>query len=434
MTVQVTRIQYPVGQGCFHAGQISWGNTRPNESGDFRYIYDCGSINVSALRDAISAYSAQNSLIDSLFISHLHDDHVNGIDRLLSAVKVNRVYLPYVDEVSGVLDLVEADLRGALSASLIEATMNPRSWFGRRGVSHVVRVLASPGDGPPVDDGDAGDPDVPADHRSEAASARHDVEGASALRPGVRASLEEMRSGETLRVNDAVPSVDWILVPHVDPASADRRQGFRKELRVACGLGPYERLTAGRLADALRNKANRRKLQACYEQIIAGGSRHNHNRVSMSLYSGPADLGSARSRVYTVLRRTAESAFCSNILLPVRFWPSERHAVGWIGTGDATLHKSEVRAAWKRSYSRVGKHVGTLLLPHHGSALNFHSELLDFPELELCVASAGEPSAHGHPSVAVVHEVANNGKEMLCVSQRPVSGLREEIFEVRAKG
>lgn len=98
-TMQVTRIQYPVRQGCFHAGHIHWGNDRPNEPGDFHYIYDCGSNNGSALRDTIDIHRTLTSHIDALFVSYLHDDHVNGIDRLLSAVKVDTVFFPYVDEV-----------------------------------------------------------------------------------------------------------------------------------------------------------------------------------------------------------------------------------------------------------------------------------------------------------------------------------------------
>ena len=201
--MQVTRIQYPVGQGCFHAGHIRWGNDRSNGSGDFHDIYDCGSSNLSTLHDAIDIYRTQTPHINALFVSHLHDDHVNGIDRLLSEVKVNTVYLPYVDEVVSVLHLIEADLSGALSASLVEATMYPRSWFGRRGVSRVVRVLASPGD-------------KSADE--EVAAEEFDGSEEQPRRPGARSSLKEIKSGTRVQVDRARHSVDWVLVPHVDPA------------------------------------------------------------------------------------------------------------------------------------------------------------------------------------------------------------------------
>ncbi|MCY4584235.1 MAG: hypothetical protein OXE50_15785, partial [Chloroflexi bacterium] len=58
-----------------------------------------------------------------------------GLDRLLGAVRVGTVYVPYVDPVMPILDLIEAEAEGALSASLVESRIYPESWFGRRGVS-----------------------------------------------------------------------------------------------------------------------------------------------------------------------------------------------------------------------------------------------------------------------------------------------------------
>ena len=75
-------------------------------------------------------------------------DHVNGIDRLLGSVSVDTVYIPYVDSVVPMLEILEADAAGALSASLIEAHMDPQSWFGRRGVARIVKVRPSPDAGP----------------------------------------------------------------------------------------------------------------------------------------------------------------------------------------------------------------------------------------------------------------------------------------------
>ena len=429
--MHVTRTQYPVGQGCFHAGRIRRGNETPSELGDFHYIYDCGSKHGSALREAIGTYRTQTSHVNALFVSHLHEDHVNGIDRLLGAVKVDTVYLPYVDNVMSVLNVIEADVNGALSASLVEASIDPRSWFGRRGVSRVVRVVASSGHGFPDDAVDVADDTAPDDRSLEVMGDALESEAESSKRAGSRSSLEQIRSGEMVRVSVKGVPLDWVLVPHVDPAPVRRRQAFMKDLRVACGLLPRERLTAARLADALRTRSKRINLKNCYERIISGGSSHNHNRVSMSLYSGPADVaGSKESRLYRVVRRTAKWSVCSNMLTPVPWWLLEPEAAGWVGTGDATLGRQDVRAAWRMTFDPFGGEIGTLLLPHHGSARNFHSELLDFPQLELCVASAGDPSPYRHPGLAVVHQVVKRGKKLHCVSANPLSGLYEEIVEM----
>ena len=131
--MEVTRTQYPIGQGCFHAGHVRWYETSRFPE-DFHYVYDCGSSDGSpALGDAIVSKRNQASRIDALFVSHLDADHVNGLDRFLGSVTVDTVYIPYMDAAALVVDILEAEIDGAVSASFIEAHIDPQSWFGRRG-------------------------------------------------------------------------------------------------------------------------------------------------------------------------------------------------------------------------------------------------------------------------------------------------------------
>ena len=84
-----TRHQFPVGQGCFHAGAI--GHT-DSASDMMHYVYDCGSTRQRALQNAIDMYKTRTSSIDFLFVSHFDADHVSGLDRLLAAATVDTVY------------------------------------------------------------------------------------------------------------------------------------------------------------------------------------------------------------------------------------------------------------------------------------------------------------------------------------------------------
>ena len=426
--MHVTRSQFPVGQGCFHAGRIDWRNATNGDLEKFHYIYDCGSNDVSALSDAIATYRTQVSRVDALFISHLHEDHVNGIDRLLSAVEVDTVYLPYIDNVFTAISLIEADVVGALSVSLIQASIDPQSWFGRRGVSRIVRVLPFSG----YDFEVAGV--VAEDHRRSddpELQDKEDILVSEAISPkqlGAKSSVEVINSGTNVNIVRSGVNLDWVFVPHVDPVPVRRYQSFRNALRSAFGLAPRERLTAFRLADAMRTRSRRIKIRNCYEKIFQGGSSYNHNRVSMSLYSGPIDVaGGERSRRYRVFRRTAKWSDHTEIHTSRWSWWFEEQAAGWVGSGDATLGNKDVRAAWRMTLNRFQEEIGTLLLPHHGSSRNFHRELLDFPNLELCVVSAGDPSPYDHPSHAVIQEVVKSGKKLYRVSADPLTGLYEEI-------
>ena len=131
--MEVKRTQYPIGQGSFHAGHLEWTVESSPRSEKFHYVYDCGTSDGStALQNAILACRSETSHIDALFVSHLDADHVNGLDRLLGLISVHTVYIPYVSAVAPVLEIIETDVEGAGSASLIEALMDPVSWFGRR--------------------------------------------------------------------------------------------------------------------------------------------------------------------------------------------------------------------------------------------------------------------------------------------------------------
>ena len=281
--MHVTRIQYPIGQGCFHVGSIRAPEVADHDTPAFHYVYDCGSDDQEALGEAIDNYKIRTSRVDALFVSHLDNDHVSGLDRLLSAVKAHTVYVPYVNEVVLVLDLMQAELDGALSVSLIEASMDPENWFRSRGAERVVGVRESPDDGAPGpgDDGGRDGPDRP-----RTASKTDPAVGDSLSQgaPATGSGIPVVNSGDSVHITDQSRSINWTLVPHVDPAPVERRDRFGSEMRRTLGLSQGQRVTSGRLADAMRDRSERERLRECYNEIIPHGARRMHNRVSMSLY------------------------------------------------------------------------------------------------------------------------------------------------------
>ena len=355
---------------------------------------------------------------------------MNGLDRLLGMVKADTVYIPYVDDMVTVLDLIEADLDGALTASLIEASIDPRAWFGRRGVARVVRVLASPGDGPLVGGVDDDPDDGPDDRLPTYTKISMKVDPAFTGRFGTRSGLQEMDSGDMMRIAGQARGLDWVLVPHVDPVPAVQLSDFRKDVRDALELLPRQWITSNRVADALRDTTKRGRLRNCYEKLLPGGARQRHNRISMSLYSGPTGHPERPLWRHMVLAQPTGWPAWLHGTARIPFWPCERDAVAWVGTGDATLRDDRVRAAWYRTYRPFRHQISTLVLPHHGAPGNFHPDLLDFPNLDLCVVSASDPSRYRHPGASVVQEVLDLGKTLHHVSQKPATGFREDIHSI----
>ena len=239
--------------------------------------------------------------------------------------------------------------------------------------------------------------------------------------------LETIESGAMIIVNRS-HRIPWALVPHVDPAPNQRRRVFYREVRRVLRLATQQSISADRLAAALRNSDERKRLRACYEHIVSGGSGPRHNRVSMSLYSGPAEPGNETSWWGYAMTAYSEHWPAWWIgTIPLTFLGSERTAVGWLGTGDAPLNINSVRTAWQRSFLPFRDQIATLLLPHHGSRHSFHPSLLDLPQLEVCIASAGDQSSYGHPHPQVVRQVEDRRKVMHHVSQRPQTELCEVI-------
>lgn len=425
--MHVTRTQYPIGQGCFHSGSISEWDGTDYDVRAFHYVYDCGSNDLEALGEAIDNYKNQTSHVDALFVSHLDHDHVNGLDRLLSAVKVHTVYVPYINEAVLLLELIQAELEGVLSVSLIEASMGPEDWFRSRGVERVVRVQASPDDGV-LGPGEGGDPAEPDGFRTvsmgDFTAGGPDTQRTAGTGPGI----EVLYSGDCVQLPDQVRSLNWTLVPHVDPAPRERRDRFEAAIRKILGLSEVQPVTSAKLADAMRKKSERERLRECYDEIVPRGARRMHNRVSMSLYSGPAGSEGGLEWLHRVSYRADWRR--GDELYPEPFWFSEEGAVGWIGTGDATLSVKQVRTAWNGTYRRYKDYVATLLLPHHGSKHNFHRDVLDFKHLDTCAASAGRRSRYRHPSESVRLEVVNRGMAFCHVSQDPDTALYEDVWSL----
>jgi hypothetical protein len=89
---------HPVGQGLFYSGEIL---------GQFRFVYDCGtSDHKERLKEEISGLKngfvdTDNEGLDFVMISHLHEDHMCGLDQLYKEYTVKKLLLPYLDYEKG---------------------------------------------------------------------------------------------------------------------------------------------------------------------------------------------------------------------------------------------------------------------------------------------------------------------------------------------
>lgn len=119
-----------VGEGLFYSGQI----------GNFNFIYDCGASNKKHLALVISKYithKLRKRIVDLLIISHLHDDHIAGLETLLNRVSVKTVILPYLNPIERcMVALRRLDLR----QWFYDFWADPITFLFERGVKQIVLV------------------------------------------------------------------------------------------------------------------------------------------------------------------------------------------------------------------------------------------------------------------------------------------------------
>ena len=87
-TIELSFTFHNVGQGLFYLGSI----------GNFKLIYNVRTQNETLVNLAIERqlHSWKGKKINLLIISHLHEDHANGVPYLLENVDVDSVILPYL--------------------------------------------------------------------------------------------------------------------------------------------------------------------------------------------------------------------------------------------------------------------------------------------------------------------------------------------------
>lgn len=394
------QVQHPVGQGGFHTGWIFDPaipmRLGPNIQGriTFAWAYDCGSDQLSALHSQIQ--NVGGAAFKVLFLSHLDDDHVAGIDRLLTASRVDEVVLPYIGDDEWALHLAASVSAGTLSGTFIDLAGDPAGWFGARGVQRITYIETHEDDDDVSDGPDPVDPsDLDLDRRRKIADGAEDAPeliklGWSRPPEPLQQSTTENASAEIMIVSRGAVAalhapgrtLNWVLSPFAFRPSAAKMLEFEAKLATKFGAG----LTARQYADAARTPQGRIDLRECFDAVWT-----THNLHSMALYAGPAVavLNKVHNTVW-------HGKFTHRVVQP-----------GWISTGDFDATVKKRRRALLRYYARYAHTVGQITLPHHGSDLSFDASILPaFPDLSFAIAPVGN-NGHGHPGKGVQAAVAS---------------------------
>ncbi|MCH7613794.1 MAG: MBL fold metallo-hydrolase, partial [Candidatus Marinimicrobia bacterium] len=90
----------PIGQGAFYTEQFN----------GFTIVYDCGSKNESLIKKEIKSVFEKGEDIEAVFISHLHSDHINGLEFLLEFCNVKKILMPLLTENEKIQLLIQNEI------------------------------------------------------------------------------------------------------------------------------------------------------------------------------------------------------------------------------------------------------------------------------------------------------------------------------------
>lgn len=395
MKIENIRFQMPVGQGFFHAGWVGFQDAEEK----FFYVYDCGAMNKFATaRDReikkLSACVGEGARLDLLVISHMHADHVNGVEALVTdgKLQVDTIMLPMVEMKERLLSFattVHDDPASAESNFYREFIVDPVATVSRFDPRIILLVGRgdgrAPGSGSPDDSPLDGGADLSGEGRgytwkivgrgtANVLSEDSDLPRIVSIPDSSALRVFEFRDWQNA----------WLIAPYVDEEIIAKNDLFitnlANELHITVAELEGRLSNSSFILDLVTNHAE--KLKSAYKSCHG-----NLNRTSLCLYSGPS--GSV-----------AVEHGCQVLHGP---WVSNlgHQRIAWLATGDAKLSEEVKCDAFLEHFKDHLDKVSTLTLPHHGAAGDFNQKLLESTKPSFCPVAADAVKDWQHPAASV---------------------------------
>lgn len=364
----------PVGQGAFYVEQFKCG---------VNIVYDCGSsTGVNYVNDMIKATFSEGERISIVFISHMHSDHINGLEFLIKHCRVEKIYIPYLypDEIhmSKCVQLITKPNESEFVHEFIEKPEQAvERLCGKLDVKipRVFRVL--PGE----------------DEFSNTEGISNDNE----------VSYKYHYSGEPIKIDFAnYASREWTYIPY-NLKNKERKNRFETELNLI-GVAISDN---NAIFSLLKTKVGRKKLKEVYKKVEGG-----LNTNSLVIYSGPPLFHSKG------WQRRIDNYECDYVCCCRTYF---KNGCLYLGDFDARNNWGCVEA----KYADYWENIGVIQLPHHGSQYNYNSKIIS--NNAFLIISAGFNNPYKHPHVKVLKELIRNNKRFAWVTEEIGSMIQFDV-------
>lgn len=343
----------PVGQGAFYCECFAG-----IDNDNVNVVYDCGSLpDKGVVEREIKNNFREGEKIDAVVISHLDEDHVNGIPFLLKYCEVKRIYFPLITQENKTFMKIKYKINN-ISGFPYDFLENP--YEAIKSISSESQLFAVREEG--EDQGNVGD-NIPT------------VESGRNLSGDIGRDDFPRRYGQ------------WLYIPF----------NFRQRSRIEDLLNNLEknfgkRITAGEVEDLWKDNSNgdRDNIRAAYKKVPGG-----LNTNSMVLFSGVTN---------DILRQFKYS--CRGLRCDC-FLKCHHRPAGCLYMGD---YDASGKNKWDRlvnAYRKYWKWIGCVQIPHHGSCHNFNDNFLNMDAF--FVVSAGYKNRYRHPHGNVLKRLLMTG-------------------------
>ena len=341
----------------------------------YNVVYDCGEWKKSEKAQKLVEKSFEKGAhIKCLFISHFDFDHVCLIENLHKNFHVETCVLPVIHDNEKII--LQSTYHDENYSKLENLLFDPHKFFGNNTKVLYVKMA------------DDNDYDIEEIRYHKEKVARDPV------------NINNFADGDFIESGTGIGFYDWVYIPYNKKCQSRITELKNQFKKMGLDFDRYK-------TDLDYVKKNLDNIKKAYKNLTG-----TINTNSMYLYSGPK-------------KQCAEDYEIKfSMYGGLGYW-YEIGKPGCIYTGDGNL------TGIKKIYKDYWKSIGTIQVPHHGSAASFNYSFLNKSkktgEYFLFPASFGNDNIYGHPAQSVIQNIFKNNSYFIPVTENPDSFFVEFI-------
>jgi len=380
--MEVTRTFHSIGQGGFYTESFDDLPDKP------MVVFDCGGKSSKLMKDYINSFlpTRSKATIEAVFISHLHDDHINGLQHLIDRANVKKIFLPQFNS-NQLFDTIfynaaygtHTENRNNLVFSLI----NPTNTFRETTIIQVAEAI------------------IDSNYQNISRS----------IQDGVSQTIA---SGTPMALSNG-----WVYIPF-NPQSKTpnfdkiKDQDIKEKLQsLYDNTNLYEQATA--LAKFVKS-CTVKQCKELYKKMFGG----IHNGQSMTLFSGLRNHDSnieIGSHSFTPTCNRYQCPHWCDWFADLAEYKEDCIPTNFLYTGDYEAGENAKMEELSSFYTKieVWETICGLQIPHHGSRKNYAKEL--YNKRCYAIASAGTSNKFHHPNIDTLINIFHQGCKPFVVTE-----------------